>query len=297
MKNDHKTIISIVFTILLVTVNSYGVFAQNSIEWQELETKHFIIMHYGLDESTLSMIAEEAENAYDKVTSDFRYHPDNKTVIQIGHIDDNPKEDKWLGSYSIGFKIINLLSSTQKEVKRWDNYESYIEEAIIHEFTHHILSEGYRLGFPDWLNEGIATYEAGKKPEHLSGYIHFRKAATKDELLPLGKMGIFDLLEEDERNLAYIESYTVIEYIVDTYGHDKLVEILKAKRENKHMDQITDEVLGVSYEEFKVGWMKFVKEKYGKPSFFIDLYDTFYLIITALLLRKGILIWTQKKRN
>lgn len=153
------------------------------------------------------------------------------------------------------------------------------------------------MRFPEWLGEGIATYEAEQKPERSSAYKKFKISISKDKLLSLGKMGIFDLLEEDERNLAYIESYTVIEYIVDTYGHDKLVEILKAKRDYKHMDQITDEVLGVSYEEFKVGWMNFVKEKYGQHSYFIELYDIFYLIIAALLLIGGLRIWNQRKRN
>ena len=295
MKNNSIKSILIIFTVLFIVISSQGVFAQEQVDWNEYETKHFIIKYHDLDESTLSMIAEEAENAYDKVTSDLRYQPDNKTIIRIGP--EETRDYEWQGSYSIGWNRIDLQSTTQRRWYFFRDYESYIEEAIVHEFTHHILSEGYKMRFPEWLNEGIATYEAKKKIEDFAGYRQFRNAAAKDKLLSLGKMGIFDLLEDDEIPLAYVESYTVIEYIVNTYGHDKLVEILKAKRENKHMDQITDEVLGVSYGEFKLAWMNFVKEKYGEPYYGYYLSIIFYILVWVLLLKIGKRIWTKITKN
>ena len=296
MKNKATKSILIIFAILFITASSQGVFAQEKVDWKEYETEHFIIRYIELDESTLSMVATEAENAYDKVTSDLRYQPDNKTIIQIGLNNKNLDWD-WSGSYSIVENVIVLPSPMENKMNLLGKYRSTIKKVTPHEFTHHILSEGYQMRFPEWLGEGIATYEAEQKPERSSAYKKFKISISKDELLSLDKMGIFDLLEEDERSLAYIESYTVIEYIVDTYGHDKLVEILQAKRENKHMDQITDEVLGVSYEEFKSGWMNFVKEKYGQPLYELYLYDVFYLIGAAVLLRRGVRIWNQRKNN
>ena len=145
---------------------------------------------------------------------------------------------------------------------RWMNYESYIRRSIRHEFTHHIINVGYRFTFPDWLNEGTASFEAGEPPN----YKKFNRALAKNEFIPLGKMWIFDLLEDDERRLAYDESYTVIEYVVDEYGYDGLIDILNAHKENPHMDQVINNTLGISIEDFELGWMNFVKDKYGLPS-------------------------------
>ena len=154
--------ICIILAALLILASIQVVLAQEPADWQEFETEHFIIRYDELDNSTLSMIAEEAEDAYNKVTSDLQCHPENKTVIRIGSEEKN-QEDKWEGSYGVDSRLIDLQSPTQRSWYFFRDYESYIQEVLIHEFTHHILSDGYKLGLPDWLNEGIATYEAKKK--------------------------------------------------------------------------------------------------------------------------------------
>ena len=251
--------LSIIFVTLLILCSAQGVFAQEEVEWQEYETEHFIIKYHDLDDSTLSMVAIEAENAYDKVTSDLRYRPDNKTVIRIGIAKEDHDWTKGNAFYLRDLNTIDLLSPSQK---RWMNYESYIRKSIPHEFTHHIINVGYKFTFPDWLNEGTASFEAGESPN----YKKFKRALAKNELHSLNEMWIFDLLEDDERRLAYVESYTIIEYIIDTYGHDGLIDILTAHKETLDTDQVIHDAFGVSTKDFELGWMNFVKDKYGSSS-------------------------------
>ena len=283
--------LSIFFAALLILCSAQGIFAQEQVDWQEYETEHFVIRYHELDENTLSIIVEEAENAYDKVTSDLQYQPDNKTIIRIGSNKDH-EWDKWGGSYLIGSNLIDLQSSEQMEWIFFATYGSYVNRTLVHEFTHHIISEGYMMRFPEWLGEGIATYEAEEKPNTFYGYRKFKNAAAKNELHSLDDMLIFDLLEDDERYVAYIESYTVIEYIVNTYGHDGVADILKARKENPDMHQIINDTFGVSYEEFELGWIKFAKEKYGKPSYDYYLCATLYFVLIIVLLK-----WRSRRRN
>ena len=256
-KSNPKTCVVFVILLLLSCIN--GVFAQEEVEWQEYETEHFIIKYHDLDDSTLSMVAIEAENAYDKVTSDLRYRPDNKTVIRIGTNEVNHEWSEAEAFYIRDLNLIDLLSPSQM---RWMNYESYIQRSIPHEFTHHVINVGYKFTFPDWLNEGTASFEAGESPD----YKKIKRAIAKNELHSLNEMWIFDLLEDDERRLAYAESYTIIEYIIDTYGHDGLIDILTAHKETLDTDQVIHDAFGVSTEDLELGWMNFVKEKYGSPS-------------------------------
>ena len=285
-----KNKLSIFVTVLIILISVQGIFALDTTDWKEFETEHFTIMYHDLDESTLSMIAEEAENAYDKVTSDLRYQPDNKTIIRIGT---NEVDHEWSEAdafYTRDLNIIDLLSPSQK---RWMNYESYIRRSIPHEFTHHIINVGYKFTFPGWLNEGTATYEAGGSPDNRT----FKRAVAKNELLSLDGMWIFALQEDDERRLAYDESYTVIEYVVKEYGHDGLIDILNAHKERMDTHQVIEDALGISFEEFELGWRSFVKEKYGQPLYELYFYEAFYLIIVALLLKIGMRIWTKRRKN
>lgn len=308
--NNKKRNLKFLFIILIILGNvTVPVFAsiqdynpvsdhehtEPSPPGQEFETEHFIIRYDELDNSTLSMIAEEAENAYYKVTSDLQYHPENKTVIIVGLEDDGLDWSKHDGFYSTYFKKIALPSPEQTKWQIGHNYDSSMSMSIKHEFTHHIITEGYKMRFPDWLNEGVATYEAGEKPDDQHEYKKFQNAAAKNMLLSLDDMWIFDLLEDDERHLAYLESYTVIEYIESEYGHDALIGILNAHKVHP-MDYAIDTTLGVSYEEFELGWMAYVKDKYGKPSHDY-VYISLYLILVALLLRRRKKIRAQRRKN
>ena len=286
MRMKFNTKISVVFAVLLIVASAYGGSAQGLDKLQELETEHFIIKYHDLDDSTLSMIVEEAENAYNKVSSDLGYSPDNKTVIQVGTDGEDFEWGKWSGFYEIHSEIIYVQSPTQNKLNRWGDYRNAIKGSITHEFSHHIISAGYKTRFPEWLNEGTATYEAQDSIEHFSAYRKFKKAAAKNELHPLGEMDIFALLDDNDRFLAYIESYTVVEYIVSTYGHDALADLLKARRDNPDMHEVIKDTLGVSYEDFELGWMNFVKEKYGKASYDYYLYATLYFGLVVVLLKR-----------
>ena len=293
--NKYNIIFSITSIILFVLGSAPVAIAQEQSDWQELENEHFIIRYYELDNNTLSMITREAENAYDKVTSDLQYFPNNKTIIQVFPDESNPNW-KWSGYYSPGLNLIELRPPPETKYTSV-NYEYYFKVSVTHEYTHHIISEGYQMRFPEWLGEGVATYESGDELKNFPAYNKFKKIAAKNELISLKKMWLFDLLEDNEIDLAYIESYTVIEYIINTYGYDGLIEILTARKENPHMDEVIEDALGISFEEFELGWMSFVKEKYGQPLYELYLYDLFYLIVAALLLRRGVRIWTKRKNN
>lgn len=286
--------IGIVFATLLILTSIQVVLAQEPADWQEFETEHFIIRYDKLDNSTLSMIAEEAENAYYKVTSDLQYQPENKTVIQICS-DENNLEWKWTGSYSPGLNLIELQSPPRKKWNSLEDYEFYIKITVPHEFTHHIITEGYKMRFPEWLGEGLATYEAEEKPEDQHEFKKFQNAAAKNKLLSLYEMGIFDLLEDDERHLAYLESYTIIEYIEIEYGHDALIDLLKTQKEY-NLDYAINSTFGLTQDEFQSAWMAYVKDKYGKPSHDY-VYISLYLILVALLLRRRKKIRAQRRKN
>ena len=105
------------------------------------------------------------------------------------------------------------------------------------------------------------------------------------------------LLEDDEIPLAYVESYTVVEYTVNTYVPDTLVNILIARMDNPDMHEVIKDTLDVSYEEFELGWMNYVKEKYGEPSYNYYFSIIFYIIVWILLLKIGKQIWVKTTKK
>lgn len=105
-------------------------------------------------------------------------------------------------------------------------YQGYAG-VVQHELVHHISIRICNNNFPIWILEGIAMYDG-------SAYYGFDKSRmletiTKDNVsLSIDHLEENDLttdLETDEIYNFYRTSYMYVRYIVDTYGHDKLMEM------------------------------------------------------------------------
>jgi hypothetical protein len=97
---------------------------------------------------------------------------------------------------------------------------------------------------PVWLWEGVACYEAGEF-EHLQAMPYFADGRT------------LTLEELNSRKGAkiYRVGYLLIEYILNQYGQDKLIELL-VKDGNLSL------VLKANEAEFEKDWYGFVNQKY-----------------------------------
>lgn len=143
----------------------------------------------------------------------------------------------------------------------WD--ETDPTKVCIHEFSHTVTlkmlldnekqpvnSEDFDnkfSTFPIWLWEAISVYEADEfiNPKTLA-YLKNGKEPSLEELNDRNKGG-----------KIYSCGYTIIEYILQKYGKEKLIALLK----NYGDLQLS---LGCSNEQFLGDWYQFVKNKYLK---------------------------------
>lgn len=112
----------------------------------------------------------------------------------------------------------------------------WVDILVTHELTHLVFNTAvdnpYHLP-PRWLNEGLAVfrsqgYDIGSRSE-------VTQAVRDGTLLPLdGIAGLFPT--GDGFSLAYAESVSAVSYIVDTYGQDSLVKLIRS-----YADGVTDD--------------------------------------------------------
>lgn len=94
-----------------------------------------------------------------------------------------------------------------------------IEDVIMHEAVHVLLQNAY-IGIPKWLNEGIAIFETDRYKIKKQEYI-------LNNIFDMPKFR--DIEENFMKNNGYIWSYYFIFYIVQKYGFNKLIYILRNK--------------------------------------------------------------------
>jgi len=173
-------------------------------------------------------------------------------------------EPSWTGGmafpeYNIFIMGISASDST------WD------QNTVIHELTH-ILVGHFTFScigtIPTWLNEGLSMYSEGGLDS--SSQSHLDQAIRSDTLLTVRSLnGGFSELP-DKANLSYSQSYSIVNFLIEKYGQEKITDLLIALRDAKPIDDALLEVYGFDTDGLEDAWRQFI----GAPPRVISIQPT-----------------------
>lgn len=145
--------------------------------------------------------------------------------------------------------------------------DGYNGRMLGHELTHVALFPESDVRTPPFLVEGLADYVGGIEPVILLR----EKLRSGESFSPVlsdlyQPSGFSTLLTTEAATLAYEESDLAVEYLVNTYGSEAVIDLLRQFKERSYDDtdqsQLVDEVfrdvLGVSWDEFENAWRDYV---------------------------------------
>lgn len=234
--------------------------------WSTVEGKHFIV-HYqpsGDGEEMARLVLEDSEKIYSKVAEAYKYPGGKKISILVyptkqalGRAFGWDASESAMGVYWGG--VIRVLSPDQ-----WiDNKDKDQLAAVFaangpmaHEFTHLVVDYRTKGNYTRWLTEGIAQY----KEWQVTGF-QFNEPGSdlQVKLYPLSSMDEgFDSLQN--QSLAYKESLSTVQYIVDRYGEGKINLLLETLGQGQNMDQAFSSVFGVNVSTFEKDWHNWLKK-------------------------------------
>ena len=124
---------------------------------------------------------------------------------------------------------------------------------IVHEMTHLLIDEAIDSPFavlPSWLNEGLAMYFEPGSGRRDSTVL---RAAERDELLSLRSMGSVPGRPSDVR-LFYAQAQSIVDYMMETYGPERMGTTLKAINEGNRIDQAVQVAYGMSLDDLEREW-------------------------------------------
>ena len=137
-----------------------------------------------------------------------------------------------------------------------------VDNTIAHELTHvvvHLATDNPYADIPAWLDEGLAMYNEGKlrsgNAQALeAGIRHNRLLSVRSLTAPTGN--------PDEVNLFYGEVYSVVDFLLQAYGREKMSELLKVFEEGSLTDDALMKVYGFDQDELDAQW----RESVGAPA-------------------------------
>lgn len=260
-----KPILKLLIALIIIFFVAMGIrlfTVENNLT--ELKTKHFLIEYKGIYKSNAEEIAESLENNYDRIRAELK-DPEHETIKVFLHGNQTDFNEK--------SGLTNSANGTSRGPKEfhvlWTNWFNRIlpdnpKQTAVHEFTHCVqlnilikqaLTENMSLdevdfnksfekkfqeNYPQWFWEAISIYQAGE----------FNGLEVK-----YAKRNNPNLESLTKSNQIYRIGYTIVEYIVSTWGVEKLPELIST-----YCD--TEKVLNVNKTEFESGWKNFVNKKY-----------------------------------
>lgn len=226
---------------------------------KEIVTEHFhFLFSSNTDTATIIELASALESNYARIGNDLETKP--STNVEVNVYAHRWRYIKATGNWSASGSIEGI-SKLHFVKQAWS--ESDNKKVAVHEFAHTVTlkllldneeqpvdSKKFDqkfLTFPVWLWEAISVYEAQQFVDpHTLPYLNngqYPNIAELNNRLKGGK--IYDC------------GYTIIEFILQKYGREKFIQLIKNYGDLKATFNITTDL-------FCKDWYEFVKEKYLK---------------------------------
>ncbi len=259
-------------TILFVVFSQAATgqyFGKNHVQYKTfttyyLQSEHFDIYFTENGESIAEFVAETAEESYRELREDFRYElTDRITIIvynshndfQQTNVQIAPAEES-VGGFTEFFKNRVVIPFEGD----WEKFRHVIH----HELTHAVMLQmvygsGFqsiiagltRMQLPLWFIEGLAEYESRGWDTESDMFI--RDAALNGYIPEIPYLNGF---------LAYKGGQSVLYYIAQKYGGEKIGEILGKIKLTKSLERGLRQSIGIGVKDLSRRWHKYLKQQY-----------------------------------
>lgn len=240
----------IIFWILVM-----GITLSCARQKRDYNSEHFTYVVSGkIDSTVVQTLANTLENNYQRISRHLQTTPADpiQVFIYTNRLD-------YLRATGYWTALGNVMGPKQLHFLIKERLEKENKQLAVHEFAHAVtlqllIDSAPNLDekafdekfeeFPTWLWEGIACYEAGQfyHPRTLP-YFTDRTWPTLEEL------------NSRRGEKIYKAGFLLIEYILQRYGQDKLIDLIIGYGN-------LPAVLQVEEAEFERDWHAFVQKKY-----------------------------------
>jgi hypothetical protein len=221
--------------------------------WQTVTSGQLRVHYYGIEKTFAQDILDAGRESIDRNAKDAGLTTEDPVDIYVyPNYDDLQDailyEPSWAGGQAFPDQNI-VIMGTSLSNSSWD------KDTVIHELTHVLVGHFTFscLGdVPQWLDEGLAVYSEGPLDSQFQG--PFDNAIQNDTLLSVRSIsGSFSEVS-DKANLSYAESYSLVNFLIETYGQSKMTELLSDLRDGLTLDQALQQTYGFDVDGLEDAW-------------------------------------------
>jgi hypothetical protein len=240
------------------------IYTDDRHDWQMLSSDRLSLYWYRGDRAFGEALFDQANKTLDQIETEAGVQVEVPVKIFI------------YGSFS------DLRDAIAVGSQEWTGGQAFTEQGVVvigvspgdldfglaatpHELTHLVIHQATDNPFgdiPTWLDEGLAVYMSGELNTDWRGYRDkVARSAKENKLMTLQTLSSSFPADSDQAGLAYAQSGSVVEFIIQHYGKDAMAELLDIFSKGALYDEALEQALGVDTWELDNVW----RQNIGAP--------------------------------
>ena len=224
-----------------------------SYTWRQISRGDLTLHWYSGETSFAEDLLTAASNGITRLTKFTGVRPQSPINLYIYGTSQQMQdailyEPSWAGGVAYPANNITIMGIDP-------SYVVWGRRAIVHELTHLIIGQiTFSCGenVPTWLDEGIAVYAEGVLDPRSQSL--FNVALASNSLLSVRSISNGFSQHPDQADLAYAQSYSLVAYLVTTYGPNKLLALFGKLRDGTTVDAGMQAVYGFNLDQLEDRW-------------------------------------------
>jgi Tol biopolymer transport system component len=245
-------------------------FGKNKVQykefkWRFIQTKHFDIYFHQDGKFLAEYAGHSAERSLADLTNNLEYRITNRVPIIIFNSHNEFQQNNVIDVYlPEGVGGVTELFKNRIVVPfegDWEKFRHVIHHELLHAYMNdmfyggsiqNIISRNITLFIPTWFNEGMAEiqslYGLDKNTD-----MFIRDAVMNNYLPPVERLGGY---------FAYRGGQSFFAYLADTYGENKLAELMHNIRAYGDVDEGFYQTFKLRLRKLSDNWHKYLKKIY-----------------------------------
>jgi len=236
-----------------------------NFDWSYIQTRHFDIHFYEGAYPTAKFAGVVLESAYVEISNELNYNIQRRVPVFVYNSHNDFQQtnitqsilSEGVGGFTEAFKnrIVIPFAGSYEEFRHVLHHE--LTHAVVYDLLYgrmlsSLLSRQRLFALPLWFAEGYAEYSSRHGWDYMSD-MYVRDATINNYLAPIEYLGGF---------LAYKEGQALVKYIAETYGEEKLGQMLSRGKVLLTMRRVFEETLDITEEKLWEDFSKEMKRRY-----------------------------------
>ncbi len=228
-------------------------FNDERYSWKSLTEDEITLYWYKGDQSFAQELLDTAINTLEKLTQYTGASLEKSVDIYI-YASTSALQDAlvysqdWTGGVAFteyGILAIGIETSNLAWGKRVTAHE--LTHLVTYQMTYNPYGD-----IPNWLNEGLSMYAEGEL--EMSFRILLNEAISKDSLISVQSLSSAFPSDANEARLSYAQSYSIVEFLVNEYSQEKMLNLLNVFKQGSTYDDALTTVYGFDTNGLDNAW-------------------------------------------